>query len=193
MSDGVSLPPAYFESLYADDIDPWRFETSDYEREKYDDTIAALQDRRFRSGFEVGCSIGVLTARLAVQCERLLAVDVAEAALDRARTRCRDLDQVRFGRACVPADWPDEEFDLIVLSEVLYYLAPGDLEATAAAAVRSLLPGGAVLLVHFTQPTNYPLSGDEAVERFERAAGGALRPVTRARRERYRLDRLDRT
>ena len=80
------LRAAYFEELYARDPDPWDFATSEYEAAKYDATIAALAPR-YASALEVGCSIGVLTARLAERCERLLAIDVAEGALAHARER----------------------------------------------------------------------------------------------------------
>jgi len=193
MSERASLTPAYFEAIYAADIDPWQFETSEYERAKYADTIATLADRRFASGFEVGCSIGVLTELLAARCDRLLAIDVAEAALDRARDRCRDAAQVRFARMRVPGEWPDGQFDLIVFSEVLYYLSPSDIAAATAAAMDALVPGGLVLLVHFTDPTNYPVSGDEAVGLFVLAAADAIVPVRRERRQRYRLDCFERT
>jgi predicted TPR repeat methyltransferase len=180
-----SMKPAWFEALYASDPDPWRFATSDYEAAKYDDTLAALGERRFASAFEVGCSIGVLTARLALRCDRLLAVDVADAALERARVACADLPWVSFARMQVPQDWPEGAFDLILFSEVLYYLGPADIERTA------LAPGGAALLVHWTGPTNYPVSGDEAAERFAAACAGRLRSVMQARRAQYRLDLLE--
>lgn len=185
-----SMKPAWFEALYASDPDPWRFATSDYEAAKYDDTLAALGERRFASAFEVGCSIGVLTARLALRCDRLLAVDVADAALERARVACADLPWVSFARMQVPQDWPEGAFDLILFSEVLYYLGPADIQRTAALSVAALVPGGAVLLVHWTGPTNYPVSGDEAAERFAAACAGRLRSVTQARRAQYRLDLL---
>ena len=192
MSERASLTPAYFEAIYAADIDPWQFETSEYERAKYADTIAALADRRFASGFEVGCSIGVLTELLAARCDRLLAIDVADAALDRARDRCRDAGHVRFARMQVPDEWPEGTFDLIVFSEVLYYLAPLDIASATAAAMRALSPGGVALLVHFTDPTNYPVSGDNAVGCFVQAAGDAIKPVRHERRGRYRLDCFER-
>ncbi len=188
MTERTSLPPSYFEDLYAADIDPWQFETSEYERAKYADTLAALGDRKFASGFEVGCSIGVLTRMLAERCDRLLAIDVAEAALDRARERCRDCVQVRFARMGIPGEWPDGTFDLIVFSEVLYYLSPPDIAIAAGAAMRALSPSGLAVMVHFTDPTNYPVSGDDAVGLFVEAAGHAISPVRRERRERYRLD-----
>jgi len=56
-----SLEPEYFESLYIKNPDPWRFATSEYERGKYEATLAAISGRKIRSAFEIGCSIGILT------------------------------------------------------------------------------------------------------------------------------------
>ena len=92
-------PFQYFDGLYAASDDPWSFETSDYERTKYEHSVAALPaGRRFRSGFEIGCSIGVLTASLAARCDALLAVDLSEAALASARRRNASAAGVRFER-----------------------------------------------------------------------------------------------
>jgi cyclopropane fatty-acyl-phospholipid synthase-like methyltransferase len=188
MTPPDSLSPDYFDALYAGDPDPWRFATSDYERRKYDATLAAMPRPHVAAAFEVGCSIGVLTQRLAGRCDALLAVDVADAALEQARARCAGLAHVTIERMRIPDQWPDGRFDLILLSEVLYYLAPEAIAATAARARASLAPGGAVLLVHYILPTDYPCSGDEAATLFIVASG--LR-VTRQRREAaYRLDLL---
>jgi predicted TPR repeat methyltransferase len=187
----ASRDPAFFERLYEADPDPWKFETSAYEAEKYNATIAALGWRRFESGFEVGCSIGVLTARLAELCGRLLAVDVAENALARARARCAALGHVRFENRRLPGDWPeDQKFDLIVLSEVLYFLAPADITALAARAAQSLAPGGVAMLVNYTGVIDEPCGGEEAALRFIPAASGLL--VTRQHvGETYRIDVLE--
>lgn len=185
-----SLPAGYFEDRYAADPDPWRFATSAYERDKYAATLAALPGRRYASALEVGCSIGVLTRALAERCDTLLALDVAEAALRPARERCRDLGHVRFVRCCVPGEWPDGRFDLILLSEVVYYLDAGDVGRLAERVRTGLRPGGDVVLVHWTGETHYPLSGDEAAERFIESARSFLRPVRQSRAEAYRLDVL---
>ncbi len=185
----ASIPPDWFEAEYTRDPDPWRFATSDYERAKYDDTLAALGDRRFACGFEIGCSIGVFTARLVQRCDRLLAVDVSDTALAQARAANPG---VRFANMRVPDAWPNgETFDLIVFSEVLYYLDPTEIDRAASLALAAFQPGGTVLLVHWTGPTDYPCSGDEAAERFIAATAGRLRPVMQARRAEYRLDRLE--
>lgn len=188
----ASLPAAYFEALYAANPDPWAFATSDYERGKYDATLAALADRRYANALEVGCSIGVLTERLAGRCDELLALDASTSALAHARARCAGLDQVRFERRVLPGEWPAGAYDLIVLSEVLYYWDRSDLDRMAALTARDLVPGGEVLLVHWTGETNYPLSGDEAVERF--MGNLPALGLTRQRREpAYRLERLRRS
>jgi SAM-dependent methyltransferase len=80
----MSLQPGYFDKLYAENPDPWRMETSAYEEAKYIATLAALPRARYTHAIEIGCSVGVLTARLAERCDELLGIDVAQAALDRA-------------------------------------------------------------------------------------------------------------
>ena len=177
----------YFDALYAADPDPWRFATSDYERDKYTATLAALPAGRFASALEVGCSIGVLTRQLAERCDNLLALDVAEQPLVQARARCPG---VAFERRAVPGEWPPGRFDLIVLSEVLYYLEAAAIRLTAIKAMTSLRPGGCILLVHYLGGTDYPTTGDAAPEIFSVAAG--LTPALQRREPLYRIDRLDR-
>ena len=181
-----TIAPDYFEALYAADPDPWRFATSDYERDKYAASLAALPAGGFGAALEVGCSIGVFTRQLAPRCKTLLAIDVAEGALAQARARCPG---VRFERRAVPEQWPPDRFDLIVFSEVLYYLDAAALAATAAHALAALEPGGSLLLVHYLGGTDYPLTGDQAADGFIAATG--LAPAYQRREPLYRLDRLD--
>ena len=181
-----TIRPDYFDGLYAEDPDPWRFATSDYERDKYTATLAALPVRRFASGLEVGCSIGVLTQQLAPRCDTLLALDVAEAALAQARVRCPD---VRFERRVIPDEWPPGRFDLIMCSEVLYYLDAAGIRATAGRAIAALQSGGCIVMVHYLGGTDYPSTGDEAADGFMAAAG--LSPALQVREPLYRIDRLD--
>ena len=192
MNAAASLAPAYFEAIYDRDPDPWRFATSTYEARKYAATLAALPKPRYRRAFEVGCSIGVLTQRLAARCDSLLAVDMVELALEQARRRCAGDGGVSFARMRLPDELPEGRFDLILLSEVVYYWSAGDLERVAAFAERALEPGGDIALVHWIGETDYPLSGDDAARRFIAAAGGFCRVLHQSRAERYRLDVLQR-
>ncbi len=139
----------YFDELYAHTGDPWGLSSEPYEARKYALTLAALPRERYRRVFEPGCAIGVLTALLARRCDELLAWDGAAAALEQARPRVGDLDHVTLAQARVPGDWPAGRFDLIVVSELLYFL---DAEARAVLlhrALSSLEPGGHLIAVHW--------------------------------------------
>ena len=146
--------------------DPWNFASSPYEQGKYALTLMAMPKPRYRSALEVGCSIGVLTRLLAPRCDSLLAVDAAQTPLVEARRRCADFPGVRFEQMFVPEQWPNGAFDLIVLSEVIYYLSHEDVGRLATKVRASLVPGGAVILAHWIGSTDYPLGGDEAVLLF---------------------------
>ena len=187
-----SLPPRYFDDVYAASDDPWRFETSDYEAAKYSRSLDALGNRRFARAFEIGCSIGVFTALLAPRCAELLAVDVSEVALDRAHRRCERFDQVRFERMVVPDAFASGSFDLITTCEVAYYWSRRDLARSAAAIEAALRPGGWWLLVHWTpEVADYPLGGDEVhdiVLARSREPDAQTRHVMGSRHEHYRLD-----
>ena len=188
-----SLPPKYFEKLYQENPDPWGFATSDYEAKKYAATLAALSKPHYAKGFEIGGSIGVLTAQLAQRCGSLLSIDVCETAQKQAIERCQDLSHVRFEIMQVPQAYPNEMFDLTVLSEVGYYLSWDDLARTQQLMIEHLKPGGHLLLVHWTpKAQSYPLTGDEVHDSFIKRCGSELRHLNGLREEQYRLDLFER-
>jgi 2-polyprenyl-3-methyl-5-hydroxy-6-metoxy-1,4-benzoquinol methylase len=180
----------HFKRLYQSNPDPWGFQTSDYERSKYRQTLSALGDRHFTSALEVGCSIGVLTSALAVRCDSLLGVDIVEDPLEAARLRCADQPQVRFQRMQVPTEWPEGRFDLMVFSEVLYFLSEADIGRCASRVLGSLSPAGMVVLVNWLGQTDDPTPGNDAAEKFIGATAGRLTVMRRERHEGYRLDVL---
>ena len=189
-----SLPPEYFDQVYQANRDPWNFETSPYERAKYAATLAALPRPHYPEALEIGCSLGLLTAQLAPRCGHLLAVDVSEAALDQARARCAALPQVELRLLRVPEEFPGQQFDLMLVSEVGYYWSAADLARAAERIVAGLRPGGQLLLVHWTPPVHdYPLTGDDVHEHFLAQTTGTcpLRHLSGQRQEQYRLDLLE--
>ena len=188
----ATLKPEYFDSIYTADPDPWNFADSPYEQGKYALTLNAMPKPRYRSALEVGCSIGVLTRSLASRCDAVVAIDAARTPLVEARRRCADLPGVRFEQMFVPEQWPDGVYELILLSEVVYYLSHADVGRLAARVTRSLPAGGSVLLVHWTGPTDYPLSGDEAVALFIERVGSTCVVERSDRYRRFRLDVLSR-
>ncbi len=185
-----TLTADYFEGLYAADADPWRFASSDYERAKYAATLGALPKPSYGHGLEVGCSIGVLTEQIARRCDALLSLDIAEGALDQARLRCADLSHVTFQQARVPQDWPTGTYDLILLSEVVYYLDRDDVAALASHVEAAVAGDADVILVHWLGLTDYPLTGDEAADLFISRSAGYSRVLHQSRTDQYRLDVL---
>ncbi|MHC5595923.1 MAG: class I SAM-dependent DNA methyltransferase [Nostoc sp.] len=188
-----SLPPSYFDQLYSENPDPWKFETSVYEANKYAATIAALPKERYRSAFEIGGSIGVLTEKLQERCDSLLSVDVSKLAQDRAKERCQHLANIKFQIMRVPEQYPDEMFDLALVSEVGYYWSWEDLKKSQQCILEHLEPGGHLLLVHWTlYARDYPLSGDEVHDSFLELTPNKLRHLKGQRDEEYRLDLFER-
>jgi SAM-dependent methyltransferase len=188
---GTSVPSDYFEQLYRDQDDPWEFAGSAYESAKYRASIAALPRERYRSALELGCSIGVFTRMLAARCEALLGVDVSADALARAAARCADLRGVRFARCDLTAEFPPGRYDLVTLCEIGFYFGPHDLARIRDAIAGALIPGGDLLLVHWTPLVEgHAQTADDVHEAFLHDARFAHR--TGARAETYRLDVLSR-
>lgn len=186
-----TLHENYFNDVYNANEDPWSFETSEYEREKYQATINALPLDTYDSAFEIGCSIGVLTKMLAGKCKNLLAVDSVEAPLKKARKRLEDFSHVTLKKMVIPGEYPSENFELVVVSEVGYYLSKDDLNKLITKIINHLQPNGHLLLVHWTpEVPDYPLTGDEVHNTFMQQAGNGkpLKHLLNRREEKYRLD-----
>jgi SAM-dependent methyltransferase len=168
----MTLGTDYFDQMYATSADPWGFGTRWYETRKYAISLALLPAERYGDAFEPGCSIGVLTEQLARRCDRLLACDGSAAAVRQAAARTAGRPNVSVQRRVIPGDWPAGEFDLIVLSELLYYFAGDDLPKVLDRAVNALRPDGALLAVHWRHPVaDYPHTGDEVHQALAGQAG----------------------
>ncbi len=184
-----SLQPEYFENVYASNDDPWDFASSEFEAKKYAATLDALPREKYDSAFEIGCSIGVLTEKLAKRCGELLSVDVSENALKQARDRCEDLQNVRFEKMDVAKEFPDKKFDLILVSEVGYYLSKEDWQKLMRKIFEHLTENGQVGLIHWTPfVKDYPQTGDEIHDSFAEFAKGKFKQIEIKREEKYRLD-----
>ena len=157
-----TLTGEFFDATYDRHDDPWGYTDRWYEERKRPLTLASLPDRRYRDVLEVGCGIGVLTALLAERADHVLAVDVSGAAVERARERVATLTQVDVQVADVADAVPAGSFDLVVLSEVGYYVDRATLDRVLADLRARLAPGGTLLACHWRHPVDaYPLTGDE--------------------------------
>ncbi len=168
--------PGYFDAMYAAGEDPWGFDHLWYEQRKRDLTVAVLPRRRYTHALELGSSTGVLSAALLDRCDRLTCVELHPRAVDVARRRLAPAgDRVRMEVGDIRRWRPTDHHDLVVVSEVLYYLDPDDL-ATVTAWSRAMRDAGAtVAAVHFRHPVpEHVQSGDDVHERLREELGSPM-------------------
>jgi SAM-dependent methyltransferase len=168
----MTVDPGYFRARYAASPDPYGLAERWYEARKYALTVALLPREHYRTAFEPGCSIGVLTAQLAPRCDRLLACDAAPEAVASAQARTAGLPGVQVERRVIPSDWPPGSFDLIIFSELLYYFGDTDLNLVLRLGSGALRPDGHLVAVHWRHPApNHPRTGDQVHEALAAEAG----------------------
>lgn len=154
----VAARTARFDEMYdADAEDPWGFSGSFYEERRRALVLAVLGCRRHGRALEVGCADGRLTEALLDRCDDVVALDPSRRAVGVARRRAPGAT-VLVGEA--PGDLPPGPFDLVLVSEVGYFLTPLELLATLRRCAAALAPGGELVLCHWQHPTrDVPLDG----------------------------------
>ncbi len=189
-SEQQSTPSSIFDETFRENSDPWGYTTNFNEISKFRATIRALPKVQFKNAFEIACAIGVLTEKLAPKCDRLLSVDYSEVGLVEARKRCRDLPQVRFERMQIPQQFPTEKFDLILFSEVGFFLTMADLLETKQKIIDGLLPGGYLLMVHYraTAGDYFILDGETVHDTFVQDSASSLKHLGDPRKKFFMID-----
>ena len=143
-----------FEALFAASDDPWGYRSRWYEARKRALTLAALPRPRYARGFEPGCATAELGVALAGRCDALLLADGSARAVELARARAAGLAHVEVQRLQLPGEWPADHhrFDLVVFSEIGYYLEPAALQTVVDRIRSSLAPDATVLACHWQRP-----------------------------------------
>ena len=156
-----------FDALYRGSSDPWMTETRWYERRKRALMLACLPHERYGSAYEPGCGNGILTQALAARCDEVLASDGSDLAVAAARRRLAAIGHVVVERHVLPDDWPSRIFDLVILSELVYFLDAAAIEETGRLARGSLSDIGVAMACDWRAPiAGYGHSGDEAHRRL---------------------------
>ena len=187
-----SVAADHFERLYRAHADPWHVASAWYERRKRGLLLAALGRERYGHAFEPGCGAGELTRRLALRCGRLCAVDASSAAIGRCRARLaadgiRHVDVLALE---LPAQWPPTPragFDLIVVSELAYYLDDAALAMFLEALDASLAADGEIVACHWLPDFNDRLQSTDVLHDAMAALPGLV-PKARHHDVAFRLD-----
>ena len=143
------MTAAEFERRYRRDGDPWGYRSSDYERAKYDATLSACGPGPFASALELGGSIGVFSARLAPRCQALTTIDFSPTAVADARAALAGCSHAHAIIGEIPGAIGPDQHDLVVASEILYYLDDDALATTFERLRDVLLAGGRLVAVHW--------------------------------------------
>ena len=177
--------------------DPWHYRSPLGER-RFARELALLDsvsaDAGFANVLEVGCAEGLFTERLAERCHSLLAVDINDVALARARRRCAQLSNVTFQHWDLREHDVLDQFDLVVATSVLEFIrSPVAMLRARSKLVASVSEGGWLLLGNVEQPEiieratwdRYLLRGAHHVNAFV-ARHSQLTVVRQAEGEGYR-------
>jgi peptidoglycan/xylan/chitin deacetylase (PgdA/CDA1 family)/cyclopropane fatty-acyl-phospholipid synthase-like methyltransferase len=127
-------------------VDPWGYSSSEYEQKKYELTLSLLPDEGTKKALELACAEGAFTTKLASRVTSLIAADISRKALDRARAKCLGHDNIEFSKIDLAKDELPGGQDLIICSEVLYYLdGRRELKRVARKIRDALAPGGRLI------------------------------------------------
>lgn len=182
----------HFETLYRQHADPWRVSSAWYERRKRALLLAALGREHYRHAFEPGCGNGDLSLPLAARCRRVCAVDVAGTALSRCRARLADhgIGHVDTLTLALPYDWPPVPhggFDLIIVSELAYYLDDAALAQFLQGVDRCLANDGELVACHFRPDFDDRLQATDALHDALGALHGLV-PIFKHQESAFALD-----
>ncbi|MHC2430332.1 2-polyprenyl-3-methyl-5-hydroxy-6-metoxy-1,4-benzoquinol methylase [Bradyrhizobium elkanii] len=127
--------------------DPWRLDSNSFEQERYAQMLRMSRcNGDVVHALEVGCAAGAFTEMLAPHCQRLTVVDVMPQAIERARQRTKRWSHITWITCDIQQFSTAEQFDLIVVAEVLYYLKDiAEMHTAILNLVGMLAPNGALV------------------------------------------------
>lgn len=180
---------SYFDALYNDNNDPWQYQTRWYEKRKRDICLTLLPQSQYDNAIELGCGNGVFSELLAHRCQALISIDGNHQAVQLTKERLADLSHVRVIQGVIPntlltlkeaiietyseandTSTSKPPFDLIVISEILYYLSPNDIDTVIAWSKHNLAIGGTILCCHWRYAIDgFLMNGETVHQRLQQA------------------------
>jgi LmbE family N-acetylglucosaminyl deacetylase len=183
-----SVPTEHFEKLYEKSIDPWNYQSNSYEINRFDATIQALPQKHYKNACEIGCSIGVLTEKIGKICDTILGIDCSIKAIEKAKLYNKNNNNIKFEIMRVPEHIPVGSYDLIVLSEVLYFFSADDLLRVSQFVKNQIEENGTCVLVNFLGDTESPMGGHEAANKFCALVEPYFELINQEKHQGFRID-----
>jgi SAM-dependent methyltransferase len=154
-----------FDALYAADPDPFQVRSSFYEQRKIGLILNCLTKPTYAAAWDPACGVGELAARVADRADRVLASDASAQAVHLARRRCSSTKNVSVRQLPLPQRPPKSDgdpFDLILVSEFVYYLPEKARRSTLDVLHEVSAEGGELVAVHWRgHPQDAYVSGEQ--------------------------------
>ena len=153
-----------FDALYAADPDPFQVRSSFYEQRKIGLVLSCLIKPTYAAAWDPACGVGELAARVADRAKWVLASDASSQAVNLSRRRCSSSKNVEVMQLTLPQRPPDdtEPFDLILVSEFVYYLPEQTRRSTLDVLHAASAEGGELVAVHWRHhPQEAYVSGEQ--------------------------------
>lgn len=111
--------------------------------------LTCLHKGRYQHVLELASNTGMLSSKLADRAHQLTCCDHSESALNAAIRRLGTRQHVRFLQRHVPKEWPEGQYDLIVINDLAKLMTPVELADTTLRIRDALTPTGSVLACHW--------------------------------------------
>jgi 2-polyprenyl-3-methyl-5-hydroxy-6-metoxy-1,4-benzoquinol methylase len=145
-----------FDEIYSESIDPWDIGSADSER--YNSYHQIISNSNLRGSLlDIGCGQGAFTSRFANQFDILTGIDISKEAIKRASSKypninfyasdIRDLSEIKVVH--------NSKYDLIICSDVIYYLTGQDKRNLTEWVYEHLNPSGLFFVAAWTPGGNY--------------------------------------
>ena len=133
-----------------------RFEVPPHEQKKSERMRSLLGDRKFKRALDIGCGIGLMTRFFVNCCDQIYGVDLDPGKINYIRHvvpcgnhflfEVADLEKVDFCPEYVKDLFGENQFDLIIYTDVAYYLSESARKNVAKAIVEMLDPEGLLIV-----------------------------------------------
>ncbi len=182
-----------FEAKFEADADPWDTWQSRYEAVKRDALAKAMGSGTYGRGLELAAGNGSNTPVIARRVRRLLVTDGTRAGAELMRERFAGQSRLTIVQHDAGRRLPGHRFDLIVISELLYYLEDRAFDVLAGEVARTLTPGGRLVMVHHEQNFADRARQAASVHRdFLSLLTGPMRPVRQIKARLWRAEAWER-
>lgn len=128
--------------------DAWGYLLDPVHEERVECILKAIPENTLGTILEVGCAEGFVTRRLSSRATEVVACDISDEAIRRARLFCDGLTNLQFHCLDIRKEIPGHDLKLCLISDVIYYLSNGEISKFATELAKRMNPSGLLVLAN---------------------------------------------